>query len=98
MATSDVTEEGKRRDKMQFLLKSGNRCGPRMGTLLWTTPTGSSASPLETPLCMLYSRGGAVPNLTRDLEEEVVGHRRTGCHITGSETPVMLTMPTMLMK
>lgn len=100
MASTEVTEQRRRQDKMQFLLKSGGRCGPRIGTLLWTTSTGSPAPPLETPLCLLYSRGGAVPNLTRDLEEEVTG-RRTGHmtdHMTGSENAVMLTVPTMYMK
>lgn len=94
MATCSFTEQTRTRtqEKMQFILKSGGRCGPRVGALLWATPTGKPAPPLDTPLCMLYSRGGAVPNLTRDLEEGITGH------VTGSENAVMLTMPTMYMK
>lgn len=100
MATTCTTKEETRQEKMQFLLKSGGRCGPRLGTLLWTTPSGQSAQPLDTPLCLLYSRGGAVPNLTKDLEKEVSKCHMTGCprHMTGSANAVMLTMPTMYMK
>ena len=87
-------------EKMQFLLECGSRCGPRMGKLVWTTPSGLpplALPPLATPLCSLYSRGGAIPNLTRDLEEEVlwgVGH------VTGSSEspPVVLTLPTLYTK
>lgn len=80
---------------MQFLLDYGGGCGPRVGKLVWTTAKGTPASPLATPLCLLYSRGGAMPNLTRDLEEEVL---QGVSHVTGSEASdnaVMLTMPTM---
>ncbi len=82
---------------MQFILERGGRCAPRVGKLIWTTPKSlpAEAPPLATPLCFLYSRGGAIPNLTRDLEEEVVRH------VTGSEeeaSAVMLTMPTMYNK
>lgn len=89
MATGEGREH---KEKMQFILKSGGRCCPRVGTLLWATPTGGAQQPLETPLCLLYSRGGAVPNLTRDLEAEVTSG------VTGSEYAMMLTMPTMYMK
>ena len=102
MASSGATEEGKSHRKMQFILKQGGRCGPRVGKLIWATPTPQQlpllAPPLDTPLCFLYSRGGAIPNLTRDLEEDMVRH------VTGNESDeraaaaIMLTMPTLYAK
>lgn len=92
----DHTADQKTSQKMQFILECGGRCGPRMGKLIWTTPKSLPAAPtppFATPLCFLYSRGGAIPNLTRDLEEDVM-HR-----VTGSEAAaIMLTMPTMYTK
>lgn len=93
-----VTRENTKKLKMQFFLECGSRCGLRTGKLVWATSSGVSAPPLATPLCLLYSRGGAVPNLTRDLEEKVIQGVR---HVTGSTSSaeaVMLTMPTMYMK
>lgn len=97
MASGDVTVG--QQEKMQFVLERGGRCAPRIGKLIWTTPpslpSSAATPPLATPLCFLYSRGGAIPNLTRDLEEEVARH------MTGSEeevSAVMLTMPTMYNK
>lgn len=93
MESSSTVEQdtSEKISKMQFILESGGRCGPRVGKLLWTTPKAAQqATPLATPLCFLYSRGGAIPNLTRDLEEDVTSH------MTGSESAaMMLTMPTM---
>ena len=93
MVSSEPRED---QEKMQFILEQGGRCGPRVGKLVWTTPRSLPAAvtpPLATPLCFLYSRGGAIPNLTRDLEDDVV------CHVTGSEpAAIMLTMPTMYKK
>lgn len=91
MACSPQKEE----EKMQFILECGGRCGPRIGKLM-AAPNGLPNLPsFATPLCVLYSRGGAVPNLTRDLEEEVLQGVN---HVTGSKEAVMLTMPTMYMK
>ena len=94
-----MEESAESTEKMQFLLDLGGGCGPRMGRLVWQSAKkgGTSApSSLTTPLCLLYSRGGAVPNLTRDVEEEVL---RGASHVTGSgesaDSAVMLTMPTL---
>lgn len=98
MASSD-----QKQGKMQFLLLRGGGCGPRLGRLVWHTVQhqqqgqrqGTPAPPLATPLCLLYSRGGAMPHLTRDLEEEVL---RGASHVTGSASckdAILLTMPTM---
>lgn len=107
----DSQEQGRSQEKMEFILKSGGRCGPRLGRLVWATPTTSNPATtttgsLDTPLCLLYSRGGAAPSLTRDVEEQVTQSTR---HMTLTRTaggarhmtqhpakpPVMLTMPTM---
>ncbi len=84
--------------KMQFFLKSvsslGDGCGLRRGNLVWTAPN-ECVSSLDTPTCLLYSRAGSIPNLTRDIEETILSHMtESGC---GNEA-VMLTMSTMYMK
>lgn len=72
----------------------------RLGELLWgaKSPGSNGATPphmMDTPLCLLYSRGGAVPNLTRDIEEAALTHTTAGASVEGA---IMLTMPTMYLK
>ena len=86
--------------KMQFILDSVNAGGRglRIGRVIWSSlKDGSPYSSLDTPFCLLYSRAGAIPNLSRDIEEEVLRHTS---HVTrnGGNEGIMLTMPTVYMK
>ena len=48
---------------MQFVVESVSAHGARVGELL---VNGGLCGALETPLCLLYTRSGAVPHLTGD--------------------------------
>ena len=91
--------------KMEFILEKVMKgYGVRQGRILW------SSSSLNTPLCLVHTRGGSTPNLTRDLEEQVLKQHKHQSnqpgHMTGSvcgdqdggENTFMLTMPSLYMK
>ncbi len=52
---------------MQFVLENATSHGARLGKMLFRE--GRAA--VETPLCLLYTRGGAVPHLADDLLRDV---------------------------
>lgn len=88
--------------KVEFVLESVRRegsCGVRLGRLVW-----SASSSLTTPLCLIHTRGGSTPNLTRDLEEQILQQchlTKQQNHVTGSRCGIgafMLTMPSLFMK
>lgn len=86
-------QDGKRKRKMEFILENLMK-GARLGRLLCSNP--SSTHLLETPSCLIHTRGGATPNLTRDLEEQLLDQLQPN-GVTGSGCGFMLTMPTLYM-
>ena len=47
---------------MEFVLESVNSVGVRCGKLILT-----NGLVLETPMCLTYTRGGAVPHVTQEV-------------------------------
>ena len=73
---------------MQFVLENVSEQGVRVGKLLWKNASNKCLQQAsETPLCLLYSRAGHVPHLTKDVLEELLGSTQT--------QPTMLTLPTL---
>ena len=73
---------------MQFVLENVSEQGVRVGKLLWKNVSNKCLQQAsETPLCLLYSRAGHVPHLTKDVLEELLGSTQTH--------PTMLTLPTL---
>ena len=64
---------------MQFALESVSGQGVRLGKLLF------NGGVLETPLCLLYTRGGAVPHLADDVLRDVEARPRAA----------VITLPTL---
>ncbi len=52
---------------MQFVLENVTSHGARLGKLLFRDGRGV----VETPFCLLYTRGGAVPHLADDVLGDV---------------------------
>ena len=89
-------ESQDRKSKMEFILESLTVHGARLGRLVCPT---SSTPLLDTPSCLIHTRGGATPNLTRDLEEQLLAQIQPS-HVTGTgrgSCGFMLTMPTLYM-
>ncbi|KRT81566.1 hypothetical protein AMK59_5870 [Oryctes borbonicus] len=51
--------------KMKFFAKSAARCSPRLGVL--KDIKGQDNLRIETPLAMLYTRGGSIPHITHEV-------------------------------
>lgn len=86
-----------KKSKMEFVLDSLSMHGARLGRLV--CPTSSSSLFLDTPGCLIHTRGGATPNLTRDLEEQLLAQFQPS-HETGDRLNsfgFMITMPTLYM-
>lgn len=55
---------------MRFVVETVSPEGVRRGLLIWSTPSGEASA--TTPLCLPYTRAGAVPHLTVDLLDKVL--------------------------
>ncbi|XP_046577462.1 queuine tRNA-ribosyltransferase accessory subunit 2-like isoform X1 [Haliotis rubra] len=57
-----------KRDIMKFVVKSVTNGSCRLGTI---ENIGRFQKTVETPMCMLYTRGGSAPHLTRDMLHKI---------------------------
>jgi len=81
-----------KKEKMEFILENLIQ-GARRGRLLVPSPTSTHV--LETPSCLLHTRGGLVPNLTRDLENQLLSLSPARGGGGQGNCGYMLTMPTL---
>jgi len=54
---------------MQFVLERVASPGVRIGRILWSS--GQAPGVLDTPLCLTYTRSGAVPHLVQHALQDV---------------------------
>lgn len=83
-----INAKRQRNKSMEFILEKVIQ-GARYGRLIFNTP--SSTVLLDTPSCLIHTRGGSVPNLTRDLEEQLLSQ----LHPSANSNAFMVTMPSI---
>lgn len=68
---------------MQFVLEKVTSSGARVGRILWLT--GQTQNVLDTPLCIPYTRAGAVPHLVQSVYRD----------LSDRPAAAMLTLPSL---
>ena len=54
---------------MKFVLEKITSSGGRVGRLIWWTE--HSQNVLETPLCLPYTRAGAIPHVVQSVSQDL---------------------------
>lgn len=74
---------------MEFVLESVNSVGVRCGKLIL-----KNGIVLDTPMCLTYTRGGAVPHVTQEVLHQAFATRGMGQPVLQTNTR-HLTLPSM---